>query len=44
MNKHLWALVAGLIILPVVLGAQQAPQGPSAPPANPITASEKGLY
>src|SRR3974390_1880168 len=44
MNKRLWALVAGWITLPVVLAAQQAPQGPSAPPANPITASEKGLY
>src|ERR1700739_1779277 len=44
MNKRLWALVAELMTLPVVLGAQQAPQGPSAPPANPITTSEKGLY
>jgi uncharacterized damage-inducible protein DinB len=44
MNKRLRALVAGLITLPGVLGAQQAAQGPSAPPANPITASEKGVY
>jgi uncharacterized damage-inducible protein DinB len=41
MNNRLWAMVAALITLPVVLGAQQAP---SAPPANPITTSEKGVY
>jgi uncharacterized damage-inducible protein DinB len=29
---------------PFALLAQQAPQAESAPPANPITASERGLY
>ena len=41
MKNRLWALVAGSMALPVVLCAQQAP---SAPPANPITVSERGLY
>ena len=41
MQKHLQVLFAALLALPVALTAQQAP---SAPPANPITASEKGLY
>jgi|HubBroStandDraft_1064217.scaffolds.fasta_scaffold50286_2 uncharacterized damage-inducible protein DinB len=41
MNKFLQAAFTGLLTLPMILGAQQAP---SAPPANPITASEKGLY
>jgi uncharacterized damage-inducible protein DinB len=44
MKKILCALFAGLMALPVALLAQQAPPAPSAPPANPITASEKGLY
>jgi uncharacterized damage-inducible protein DinB len=39
-----FAVVAGLIALPAILPAQQAPQPASAPPANPITASERGLY
>jgi uncharacterized damage-inducible protein DinB len=38
------ALLTGLLSLPVFLGAQQAAPAPSSPPANPITASEKGLY
>lgn len=41
MKKRLCALLAGSIALPVVLSAQQAPP---VPPANPITASERGLY
>lgn len=41
MHKFLNVVFAGLMTLPVVLEAQQAP---SAPPANPITTSEKGLY
>ena len=41
MKKILWA---SLMALPAVLGAQQAAQTPPSPPANPITASEKGLY
>jgi uncharacterized damage-inducible protein DinB len=43
MYKCFWTL-AGLMALPVVLSTQQASQVPSAPPANPITTSEKGLY
>ncbi len=42
MNKI--ALLTGLLSLSAVLGAQQAAQAPSSPPANPITASEKGVY
>ncbi|UWZ86670.1 DinB family protein [Occallatibacter riparius] len=38
------ALVLGLIALPAALLAQQAAPAPSAAPANPITASERGLY
>jgi uncharacterized damage-inducible protein DinB len=41
MHKHFQVVLTGLLTLPVVLGAQQAP---SPSPANPITASEKGLY
>ncbi len=45
MNKRLCAAFAGWLALPVVLLAQQTPQAtPTAPPANPITVSEKGLY
>jgi uncharacterized damage-inducible protein DinB len=40
----LCAALAGWFALPVVLLAQQAPQAATAPPANPITVSEKGLY
>ena len=42
MNKI--ALLTGLLSLSGILGAQQAAQAPSSPPANPITASEKGVY
>ena len=44
MQKKLCAVFAGLMTLPFALLAQQAPQATSAPPANPITASERGLY
>src|SRR5271169_6610612 len=44
MNKRLCAVFAGWIAFPVVLLSQQAPPAASAAPANPITASEKGLY
>jgi uncharacterized damage-inducible protein DinB len=40
----LCAAFAGWLFVPVVLLAQQAPQATTAPPANPITVSEKGLY
>jgi len=43
-NKRLCAVLAGCMALPVVLFSQQAPQAAPAAPANPITASEKGLY
>jgi uncharacterized damage-inducible protein DinB len=45
-KKKLCAVFAGLMTFPVALLAQQAaaPQPSSAPPPNPITASEKGFY
>ena len=44
MNKCLKAMSAGIVALPIVLIAQQTAPAPAAPPANPITTSEKGLY
>jgi len=44
MNKRICAVIAGCMALPVVLLSQQAPKADSAPPANPITASERGFY
>jgi len=44
LNKRLCVAFAGCLFAPVVLLAQQAPQAATAPPANPITVSEKGLY
>jgi uncharacterized damage-inducible protein DinB len=35
---------AGLLAVPVGLLGQEKPQAQTVPPANPITASEKGLY
>jgi uncharacterized damage-inducible protein DinB len=43
MNRKLCAVFAGLMALSAVLPAQQESQAPAAP-ANPITASERGLY
>jgi uncharacterized damage-inducible protein DinB len=43
-RKKLCAVLAGLITLPLTLLAQQAPAPAATAPANPITASEKGLY
>jgi len=44
-NKRLCAVLAGWMALPFALLSQQAPQATApAPPANPITASEKGFY
>ncbi len=37
-------MFAALIAVPVALVGQEKPQAPAAPPANPITASEKGFY
>lgn len=44
MRKKLCAVLAGLMTLPLTLLAQQAPAPAATAPANPITASEKGLY
>ena len=48
MNKRWCAALAGWLAVPVVLlaqqAAQQASQATTAPPPNPITVSEKGLY
>lgn len=45
MIKRTCAVFGGWMILPVVLLGQQAPQAaPAAPPANPITLSERGVY
>src|ERR1700759_4937703 len=43
-QKKFCAVFAGLMSLPLGVFAQQAPAGAAAAPANPITASEKGLY
>jgi uncharacterized damage-inducible protein DinB len=42
--KRLCETLTGWLAIPVVLLAQQAPQAATAPPANPITVSERGLY
>lgn len=44
MNKRLCFMLAGLMTLSGAVLAQEAPQGQAAPPANPITTSDKGLY
>jgi uncharacterized damage-inducible protein DinB len=44
MNKRLGFVFVALMAVPVALLGQEKPQTPSAPPANPITASEKGFY
>jgi uncharacterized damage-inducible protein DinB len=44
MNKRLCVVFALISAVPVTLLAQETSQAPTAPPANPITASEKGLY
>jgi len=43
-NKRLCFLFAAATVVPVALLGQEKSQAPAAPPANPITASEKGLY
>jgi len=43
-NKRLCFVVAALMVVPGGLLGQEKAQAPGAPPANPITASEKGLY
>ena len=44
MNKGLCFLFAVVTAFPVALLGQEKSQAPAAPPANPITASEKGFY
>src|SRR5271154_3485644 len=44
MNKRLSFVFAALMLVPVALLGQDKPAAQSAPPANPITASEKGFY
>jgi uncharacterized damage-inducible protein DinB len=44
MNKKLSLVLAAMIACSPVLFAQEKPAAPAAPPANPITVSEKGLY
>jgi len=43
-NKRLCFLFTVVTAVPVALLGQEKSQAPAAPPANPITASEKGLY
>ena len=44
MNKRLCFLFTVVTAVPVAILGQEKSQAPAAPPANPITASEKGLY
>src|SRR3984893_7519178 len=43
-NKRLCFVFATLMAVPVALLGQEKSQAQAAPPANPITASEKGFY
>jgi uncharacterized damage-inducible protein DinB len=43
-NKRLCFLFTVVTAVPVALLGQEKSQAPAAPPANPITASEKGVY
>lgn len=44
MNKRLCFVLAAMMVIHVSLLGQEKSQAPAAPPASPITASEKGLY
>ncbi|MGD0402810.1 MAG: DinB family protein, partial [Candidatus Acidiferrales bacterium] len=44
MNKRLSFAFLALMLVPVALLAQEKAPAQSTPPANPITASEKGFY
>src|SRR5271155_2504739 len=44
MNKRLSFVFAALMLVPVALLGQEKAPAQSTPPANPITASEKGFY
>jgi len=43
-KKTFYLVVAALVAFPVALLGQEKSQAPATPPANPITASEKGFY
>jgi uncharacterized damage-inducible protein DinB len=43
-NKKLCLVLVAWMAVPAALLAQEKPAAQAAPPANPITASEKGLY
>jgi uncharacterized damage-inducible protein DinB len=43
-NRRLCCVLAATLAIPAALLGQDKSQAPSAPPANPITASEKGFY
>lgn len=43
-NKRLFSFFAAMALTPLILLGQDKPQTPAAPPANPITLSEHGLY
>src|SRR4029077_11884554 len=43
-KKRLCFVFAALMAIPVALLGQEKSHAPAAPPANPITASEKGVY
>jgi uncharacterized damage-inducible protein DinB len=43
-NKRLCFLLVAVTVVPMALLGQEKSQAPATPPANPITASEKGLY
>ena len=44
MNKRSCCLALALMAVPAALFGQDKPAGQAAPPANPITVSEKGVY
>jgi uncharacterized damage-inducible protein DinB len=44
MNKKIGFCVCCILAVPFALYGQEKAQAPAAPPANPITASEKGFY
>ena len=44
MTRKLCFVFAAATAVPIALLGQEKSQAPAAPPANPITASEKGLY
>ena len=44
MNKKLSFVLAALMVIPAALVGQEKSPSQSAPPANPITASERGFY